>query len=144
MKKNIIIGILMIISISLCIIPFSYASTIPNEITVKGVGDFPIRNNSLVLVLQPVPDNSGDYTMTLCNKQGHCRQTSMQYDEIRYIGLFLEDAMPALRVELNKNISSIEQWKKARDEFSSFYADYMNAYDNQHGALKNLFRLQKK
>lgn len=136
--KKIFLSVLVLFSI----FSVSYAKNIDNiqdELT-----EYPVRSNALVVVLQPVPDNSGDYTMTLCNKQGHCRQTSMQYNEIRYIGLFLEDAMPALKIELNKSISSVEQWKKSRDEFASFYANYMNTYDSQYGTLKNLFRLQKK
>ena len=40
--------------------------------------EYPIRENAFVMILQPVPDGYSDYTMTLCNKQSMCRQTSMQ------------------------------------------------------------------
>ena len=97
--------------------------------------EYPIRKEAFVIVLQPVPDNSGDYTMTICNKNSHCRQTSMLENEIRYIGLFLEDIKPALTVELDRNLSKNE-WAERQSAFRDMYADYMNMYDNTIGELK--------
>lgn len=99
--------------------------------------EYPIRENALIIILQPVPDGSGDYTMTLCNKQSQCRQTSMQENEIRYIGLFLEDLKPVLSVELNKQLTK-EEWAEKQQAFRQMYADYMNMYDKLYGALETV------
>ena len=97
--------------------------------------EYPIRENALIIVLQPVSDGSGDYTMTLCNKHSQCRQTSMQENEIRYIGLFLEDLKPVLSVELNKQLTK-EEWAEKQQDFRQMYADYMNMYDKLYGELQ--------
>lgn len=96
---------------------------------------YPVRDNALVILRQPVPDNSGDYTMTICNKQSHCRQTSMLSTERRYIGLFIEDMQPVLDFELNQKLTK-EQWGQRQDKFRQMYADYMNMYDKIYGELK--------
>lgn len=98
---------------------------------------YPIRKSAFVIVLQPVPDNSGDYTMTICNKNSHCRQTSMLESEIRYIGLFIEDTKPALSVELNRNLSK-DEWFQRQNAFRDMYANYMNMYDNTVCELKRV------
>ncbi len=105
--------------------------------------EVPIRDNAFIMVLQPVPDNSGDYTMTLCNKKSYCRQTSMQNNEIRYIGLFLEDVKPLLRLELNKTLTK-DEWGKEQQNFRNMYANYMNAYDEMFGRLEAMDPLSDK
>lgn len=99
--------------------------------------EYPIRENAFVMILQPVLDGSSDYTMTLCNKQSMCRQTSMQENEIRYIGLFLEDIKPVLSVELNKNLTK-DEWTEKQQDFRQMYADYMNMYDNLYDSLETV------
>ena len=114
---------------------FAQANTIP-DITDTDYKDikYPVRDNALVIILQPVPDNSGDYTMTICNKRAHCRQTSMLSTEKRYIGLFIEDMQPVLDFELNQKLTK-EQWGQSQDKFRKMYADYMNMYDKIYGEL---------
>ncbi len=99
--------------------------------------DYPIRNNALIMILQPVPDGSGDYTMTICNKNSHCRQTSMLRNEIRYIGLFLEDINPVITAELKKNLTA-DKWNERQEAFREMYADYMNMYDKLFGKLESV------
>lgn len=94
---------------------------------------YPVRDNALVLIFQPVPDNSGDYTITICNKQSRCMQTSMLYNEIRYLGLFLEDLNSIVSVSLHDKLTP-QQWLKRQDDFRKLYADYMNMYDKNIGA----------
>ena len=96
--------------------------------------EVPIRENAFVIVLQPVPDNSGDYTITICNKRSSCRQTSLLESEIRYIGLFLEDTKSDIAEELNKKLTS-DEWLQRQDVFRKVYADYMNMYDSIYGPL---------
>lgn len=98
---------------------------------------YPIRNNALVIILQPCPDNSGDFMFTVCNKKSHCYQTSMLNNEVRYIGLFLEDFGEGILSNLNKGIKK-EDWLNEQDIFRTLYADYMNYYDGALGALKSL------
>lgn len=98
---------------------------------------YPIRNNALVVILQPCPDNSGDFMFTVCNKKSHCYQTSMQNNEVRYIGLFLEDFGEGILSSLNKEIKQ-EDWAKEQEIFRTLYADYMNLYDEKCGILKSL------
>ncbi len=98
---------------------------------------YPIRNNALVVILQPCPDNSGDFMFTVCNKKSHCYQTSMQNNEVRYIGLFLEDFGEGILSSLNKEIKQ-EDWAKEQEIFRTLYADYMNLYDENCGILKSL------
>lgn len=93
---------------------------------------YPVRDNAFVIILQPVPDNSGDYTMTICNKQSHCRQTSMLSRELRYIGLFIEDMKPVLDFELNRKLTG-KQWQQGQNKFRELYTDYMNMYDKSIG-----------
>ena len=93
---------------------------------------YPVRDNAFVIILQPVPDNSGDYTMTICNKQSHCRQTSMLSRELRYIGLFIEDMKPVLDFELNRKLTG-KQWQQGQNKFGELYTDYMNMYDKSIG-----------
>lgn len=93
---------------------------------------YPVRDNAFVIILQPVPDNSGDYTMTICNKQSRCMQTSMLYNEIRYLGLFLEDLNSMVSVSLRDKLTP-QQWLKRQDDFRELYADYMNMYDKNIG-----------
>lgn len=95
---------------------------------------YPIRDDAFVIILQHVPDNSGDYTMTICNKQSRCRQTSMLSSELRYIGLFIEDMKPILDFELNQKLSK-KQWWQGQSKFREMYADYMNMYDKTFGTL---------
>lgn len=97
---------------------------------------YPIRNNALVVILQPCPDNSGDFMFTVCNKKSHCYQTSMQNNEVRYIGLFLEDFGEGILSSLNKEIKQ-EDWTKEQEIFRTLYADYMNLYDENCGILKS-------
>ncbi len=96
---------------------------------------YPVRDNAFVIILQPVPDNSGDYTMTICNKQSHCRQTSMLSRELRYIGLFIEDMKPVLDFELNRKLTG-KQWQQGQNKFRELYTDYMNMYDKIFGVLE--------
>ncbi len=98
---------------------------------------YPIRNNALVVILQPCPDNSGDFMFTVCNKKSHCYQTSMLNNEVRYIGLFLEDFGEGILSSLNKEIQQ-EDWAKEQEIFRTLYADYMNRYDENCGTLKSL------
>lgn len=127
--------LLTLVTLSTCILS-GCAQNIPNIQDVDYPEfEYPIRKDAFVIVLQPVPDNSGDYTMTICNKNSHCRQTSMLENEIRYIGLFLEDIKPALTVELDRNLSK-DEWYKRQSSFRDMYADYMNMYDNTIGELK--------
>ena len=117
------------------------AGEIPNIKDNIGTNGFeaiyPIRNNALVIILQPCPDNSGDFMFTVCNKKSHCYQTSMQNNEVRYIGLFLEDFGEGILSSLNKEIKQ-EDWVKEQDIFRTLYADYMNLYDENCGILKSL------
>ena len=82
------------------------AGEIPNIKENMGTNGFeavyPIRNNALVVILQPCPDNSGDFMFTVCNKKSRCYQTSMLSNEVRYIGLFLEDFGEGILSSLNK------------------------------------------
>ena len=98
---------------------------------------YPIRNNALVVILQPCPESSGDFLFTVCNKKSHCYQTSMLNNEVRYIGLFLEDFGEGILSSLNKEIKQ-EDWAKEQDIFRTLYADYMNRYDENCGTLKSL------
>lgn len=98
---------------------------------------YPVRNNALVIILQPCPDNSGDFMFTVCNKKSHCYQTSMRNDEVRYIGLFLEDFGQNILSNLNKGTTK-EEWAEVQRLFRTLYADYMNRYDEVFGALKSL------
>lgn len=98
---------------------------------------YPIRNNALAVILQPCPDNSGDFMFTVCNKKSHCYQTSMLNNEVRYIGLFLEDFGEGILSSLNKEIQQ-EDWAKEQEIFRTLYADYMNRYDKNFGSLKSL------
>lgn len=129
--------LLTFIIFSSCILS-SFAQNIPNihDVDCPNI-EYPIRENAFVIILQPVPDNSGDYTMTICNNKSHCRQTSMHENEIRYIGLFLEDVKPALSFELNKNITKDEWWER-QSSFRDMYADYMNMYDKTFGKLQTI------
>lgn len=117
------------------------AGEIPNIKENMGTNGFeavyPIRNNALVVILQPCPDNSGDFMFTVCNKKSRCYQTSMLSNEVRYIGLFLEDFGEGILSSLNKEIQQ-QDWQKEQDTFRTLYADYMNRYDEIFGALKSL------
>lgn len=117
------------------------AGEIPNIKENMGTNGFeavyPIRNNALVVILQPCPDNSGDFMFTVCNKNSRCYQTSMLSNEVRYIGLFLEDFGEGILSSLNKEIQQ-QDWQKEQDTFRTLYADYMNLYDENYGALKSL------
>lgn len=121
------------------------AENIP-DIT-ETIGDtttkYPIRNNALVIVLQPVPDGSEDFILNICNKSSNCRQTSMEHNEVRYLGVFLEDTAETLLEELNnKKISTMEQWLERQSVFRDLYAYYMNLYDKAFGGLKILHEEQ--
>lgn len=136
-KKGIVMKklLLTLVTLSTCILS-GCAQNIPNIQDVDYPEfEYPIRKDAFVIVLQPVPDNSGDYTMTICNKESHCRQTSMLETEIRYIGLFLEDIKPVLSVELNRKLTK-DEWDERQSSFRDMYADYMNMYDNTIGELK--------
>lgn len=61
----------------------------------------------------------------------------MQENEIRYIGLFLEDIKPILSAELNKNLAK-DEWTEKQQDFRQMYADYMNMYDNLYGCLETV------
>ena len=98
---------------------------------------YPIRNNALITILQPCPDNSGDFMFTVCNKKSRCYQTSMLNNEIRYIGLFLEDYGEDLLSNLNKDIKQ-DGWEEEQNDFRTLYTDYMNCYDKAFGTLKSL------
>lgn len=137
MKKAFLItAIMLVLVVSFSFMNLVYASVIQDIADSDNPKvKYPVRDNALVIVLQPVPDNSGDYTMTICNKQSHCRQTSMLSDEIRYIGLFLEDINPAITAELKKTLAK-DQWAERQEVFRQMYADYMNMYDNLFGELK--------
>lgn len=117
------------------------AGEIPNIKENMGTNGFeavyPIRNNALVVILQPCPDNSGDFMFTVCNKKSRCYQTSMLNNEVRYIGLFLEDFGEGILSSLNKEIQQ-QDWQKEQDTFRTLYADYMNLYDENCGTLKSL------
>lgn len=138
-KRNLIVAIVFAMFAFFSSINMSYAGSLPNEIIdadISGI-TYPIRDNSLILVVHPAPDNSGDYMMTICNKKGHCRQTSMEYRELRYIGLFLEDTMQDIHKDLNQNLSE-SQWVSKQSAFRRLYTDYMNTYDQVRGMLKAL------
>lgn len=137
MKKFIII----ILFAMLLMTSTAFAGNIP-DIT-ETIGDmttkYPVRNNALVIVLQPVPDGSGDFILNICNKSSNCRQTSMEHNEVRYLGVFLEDTAETLLDELNnKKISTMEQWIERQSVFRDLYAYYMNLYDKAFGSLKIL------
>lgn len=104
---------------------------------------YPIRNNALVVILQPCPDNSGDFMFTVCNKKSHCYQTSMQNNEVRYIGLFLEDLGQNILSSLNEQIFS-DNFGIEQEKFRTLYADYMNCYDDNFGILKSFKDKSKK
>ena len=74
---------------------------------------------------------------TVCNKKSRCYQTSMLNNEIRYIGLFLEDYGEDLLSNLNKDIKQ-DGWEEEQNDFRTLYTDYMNYYDKAFGTLKSL------
>lgn len=122
------------------------AGEIPNIKDNIGTNGFeaiyPIRNTALVIILQPCPDNSGDFMFTVCNKKSHCYQTSMQNNEVRYIGLFLEDFGEGILSSLNKEIKQAD-WAKEQEAFRTLYTDYMNLYDENCGILKSLKEIKQ-
>lgn len=121
----------------------NYMSGIPSIPDADNIGySYPVRKDAIIMLLQKVPDGSGDYTMTLCNKYYHCRQTSMRNDEVRYIGLFLEDVNPQISDELSRKFTK-EQWVKRQNVFRELYSVYMNKYDETFGNLK-ILNLNKK
>lgn len=103
---------------------------------------YPIRDNALVIILQPCPDNSGDFMFTVCNKQSHCYQTSMLNNEVRYIGLFLEDLGGGILSNLYAGNET--NWASEQKTFRTLYADYMNKYDETFSALKSFTELGNK
>ncbi len=114
------------------------AATIPNIVDGNFPSvEYPVRDNAFIILLQPVPDNSGDYTMTICNKQSSCRQTSMLESELRYIGLFIEDMKSVLSLDLSQKLTK-EQWLERQTLFRDMYADYMNKYDGLFGSLQRV------
>lgn len=134
MKKTfLIIAIILVLYFSFGIANLVHANVI-QDITDSDNPKikYPVRDNALVFVLQPVPDNSGDYTMTICNKQSRCMQTSMRNDEMRYLGMFLEDMNSFVTIFLKDKLTG-EQWIKRQSDFRKFYADYMNMYDKSIG-----------
>lgn len=50
--------------------------------------EYPIRENAFVMILQPVPDGSIDYTMTLCNKQSILKSCCTKFIELNFTMLF--------------------------------------------------------
>lgn len=134
--------VLLIIPLILVLCFFFGVANLAHANVIQNVTDsdnpkikYPVRNNALILILQPVPDNSGDYTMTVCNKQSRCMQTSMRNDEMRYLGMFLEDMNSFVSLFLKDKLTG-EQWIKRQSDFRSFYADYMNMYDKNIGEPK--------
>lgn len=116
----------------------NYMSGIPSIPDADNIGySYPVRKDAIIMLLQKVPDGSGDYTMTLCNKYYHCRQTSMRNDEIRYIGLFLEDVNFFLSEDLNKKLTK-DEWAERQTHFRKLYSSYMNRYDDVYGSLETL------
>ena len=121
----------------------NYLSGIPSIPDADNIGySYPVRKDAVIMLLQKVPDGSGDYTMTLCNKYYHCRQTSMRNDEIRYIGLFLEDLNPFLSEELSKKLTK-DKWSERQSFFRKLYTHYMNKYDEVYGNL-GILNINKK
>lgn len=141
MKK--ILLILLVILFSFMQVQAGEIPDIKDNIGTNGFeAIYPIRNNALVVILQPCPDNSGDFMLTVCNKKSHCYQTSMQKNEVRYIGLFLEDFGEGILSSLNKEIKQ-EDWAKEQEGFRTLYADYMNLYDANCGILKSLKEIKQ-
>lgn len=136
MKKLFTLILLTVFSASLV-----FAADIPN-INDSSMGkdreiSYPVRDNALIVVLQPAPDGSGEFIMNICNKHSVCRQTSMLQSEIRYVGLFIEDFGASLISELNKKYD-FEQYIERQAMFRKLYADYMNLYDKSKGNLEAL------
>ena len=135
MKKFLLIFIVVFFSLGI-----SEANELPNiKMQIGSNGTeliYPIRNNALVIILQPYPDNSGDFIFTVCNKHSNCSQTSMRSNEVRYIGAFLEDCGRSILSNLNKGVKE-ENWKEKQETFRNLYADYMNLYDKNYGELKS-------
>lgn len=136
MKK--ILTTFIVIVFSFCAVK---ADEIPNIIDTFSFDnchiEYPVRDHSLVVVLQPVPDGSGEFIMNICNKKGACRQTSMKFSEMRYVGLFLEDVGGNILVELNQKIDE-KKWMERQFEFRKLYAQYMNSYDQKFGILQSI------
>lgn len=137
MKKTLYVTLTLFCIVFVGFFCFAQAQTISDIVDADYTSvKYPVRDNALIVILQPVPDNSGDYTMTICNKNSHCRQTSMLYSELRYIGLFLEDSMSAMQNDLNRKLT-IPEWKERQQAFRDVYAGYMNMYDQRMGVLKS-------
>lgn len=131
---------IMILFVTLFITSTVFAADIPD--IIETIGDnttkYPIRNNALIIILQPVPDGSGDFILNICNKSSNCRQTSMEHNEVRYLGAFLEDTSETLIEELNTKTSTMDKWIERQSVFRDLYAYYMNLYDKAFGNLKIL------
>ncbi len=133
--------LIIVLIFLLAFIPITSRAEIIENIT-ENIGNdkiiYPIREQTLIILLQPILDNSNDYTMTLCSHRKICVQTSMQNDEIRYIGPFLEDAISYILNELKNETNSLNTWNKRQDLFRNVYAKYMNTYDKKFGTLNSI------
>lgn len=133
--------LIIILIFLLAFIPITSCANIIENIT-ENIGNdkiiYPIREQTLIILLQPILDNSNDYTMTLCNRRMICVQTSMRNDEIRYMGPFLESSISYILNELKNETNSINTWNKRQDFFRNVYVNYMNIYDKKFGTLNSI------
>lgn len=136
--KNVLKNLVLLLLFCLMSLSTTNAFEIPNIVDngAEGGATYPVRNDALVVVLQHVPDGSGEFIMNICNKQGHCYQTSMLPTERRYIGLFLEDMGASIYTDLKKDFG--DKYIEKQILFRRLYADYMNKYDEVNGELKSI------